>query len=294
MTNNQLDSGNSPIMTTASPSPYIVSPKTYYAKSRHPNYSSLDQTIQSQPQSRTATPSRSSSPVPPVEELVYDCFLHSIGKLQDPNRIKMTQAFTDYVSKTHITENLDFLVNLLKYQHWLEQIHEASQLYYHKLVNSLSDLNISHQISQEIIASEDKSPMVFAKARKQVMQLLMENCTEFGSYVRKQLREELRTPQDSPNLSPISPPFSPTFSPTELRNNPVVPSNIPRSKPRNITTVSNGTKSALNSNQTSAEVSSNSSSVSSTTSFLGQLKIGKEATATTSSSSSLKFWSRKK
>ena len=48
----------------------------------------------------------------------------------------------------------------------------------------------------------------------------MENCTEFGSYVRKQLREELRTPQDSPNLSPISPPFSPTFS---LLNSETIP-----------------------------------------------------------------------
>ncbi|RCK63854.1 hypothetical protein Cantr_10547 [Candida viswanathii] len=293
-------------MTTSSP-PYIVSPKTHHApKARHPittstnttiaNYSSLDQTIQS----RTATPSRSSSPVPPLEDLVYDCFLHSIGKLQDPSRIKMAQEFTHYAAKTHITENLDFLVSLHEYQSWLDQGHEESEHCYENLVTSLSDLNISHQIFQDIRNSQDRTPLVFAKAKKQIMQLLMENCTEFGSYIRKKIREELQlqTPQDSPNLSPISPPFSPPFSPTELRSN---PSSIPRTKPRNITAaVSNGTRSINNSNPNSADVSS-PSSVSSTASFLGQLKLGKEPTATTSSttststsSSSLKFWSRKK
>lgn len=296
MNNKQPDSGSSTIMTT-SPPPTVVSPSTHHPKAQHPHYSSLDQTIQSRSQSRTGTPFRSSSPVPPLEELVYDCFLHSQGKLEDPSRVKMTQEFIEYVTKTHITENFDFLVNLLKYQYLLENGHQESQQCYRDLVTNLSDLNIPHHISQDIIKSEDKSPMVFSTARKQVMQLLMENCTEFGSYIRKKLREELQSPQESPNLSPISPPFSPPFSPTELRSN---PSMIPRSKPKNIIAVSNGTRSVLNTNPNSAEVSSTSSSVSSTISFLGQLKIGKETTASTASSSSttgsssLKFWSRKK
>lgn len=125
---NALTSTSPPTITTSTStastltnsSPYPVSPRT---KNAMPSsiFTSLDQTIGSSTATNsTCSPiTRPSTPLlPPLEDLVNDCFLHSMGQLEDEGKIKVVQDFTDYLTKQHTQENLNFLVDIYRYEYY--------------------------------------------------------------------------------------------------------------------------------------------------------------------------------
>lgn len=63
--------------------------------------------------------------VPPLDELVNDCFLHTINQLNDFNKITIVESFMEYLLKQHCSENLNFLIDIYKYE-----------FYYNKLYNN--------------------------------------------------------------------------------------------------------------------------------------------------------------
>lgn len=107
--------------TVTNSSSYPISPRT---KNAVPSsiFTSLDQTMGSSTSTTNSTASpitRPSTPLlPPLEDLVNDCFLHSLGQLEDEGKIKMVQDFTDYLAKQHTQENLNFLVDIYRYEYY--------------------------------------------------------------------------------------------------------------------------------------------------------------------------------
>ncbi|RLV93926.1 hypothetical protein JA1_002029 [Spathaspora sp. JA1] len=55
-------------------------------------------------------------PCPPLDELVNDSFLESIGQLEDPGKIAFVKKFNDYLIKQHCQENLHFLIDIFNYE----------------------------------------------------------------------------------------------------------------------------------------------------------------------------------
>ncbi|KAG5417546.1 hypothetical protein I9W82_005182 [Candida metapsilosis] len=95
----------------------------------HPNPRVNTQLPSSQAQSQASTPgtispiqsagpSRSQSPiVPPLHDLVNDCFLLTIDKLQDETRTFIANSFHQCVAKLHCEENLEFLIDIYRYEY---------------------------------------------------------------------------------------------------------------------------------------------------------------------------------
>ncbi|CAD1808654.1 Regulator of G protein signaling domain family protein [Candida parapsilosis] len=66
----------------------------------------------------SSLPSRSQSPiVPPLHDLVNDCFLLTIDKLQDDTRAFIANSFHQCVAKQHCEENLEFLIDIYRYEY---------------------------------------------------------------------------------------------------------------------------------------------------------------------------------
>ncbi|KAG7666080.1 uncharacterized protein J8A68_000336 [[Candida] subhashii] len=81
--------------------------------------------------------SRSSSPsvIPPLDELVNDCFLHTINQLEDLNKLSIVESFMQYLIKQHCQENLYFLIDIYKYE-----------FYYNKLYNNNHE-SVEHRLN---------------------------------------------------------------------------------------------------------------------------------------------------
>ncbi|EGW30958.1 uncharacterized protein SPAPADRAFT_62865 [Spathaspora passalidarum NRRL Y-27907] len=86
--------------------------------------------INSYPVSVVPTPS--TTPVqacPPLDELVNDCFLDSIGQLEDPVKVAFVKKFNDYLIKQHCQENLHFLIDIFNYELYYNKIFPDSNTY---------------------------------------------------------------------------------------------------------------------------------------------------------------------
>lgn len=66
----------------------------------------------------SSVPSRLQSPiVPPLHDLVNDCFLLTIDKLHDDTRAFIANSFHQCVTKQHCEENLEFLIDIYRYEY---------------------------------------------------------------------------------------------------------------------------------------------------------------------------------
>lgn len=60
--------------------------------------------------------------VAPLEELVDDCFKHSIDQLNDPHKVYVVKLFARYIVEAHCHENLSFLIEIFKYEYYFDKI----------------------------------------------------------------------------------------------------------------------------------------------------------------------------
>ncbi|KAI5963332.1 uncharacterized protein KGF55_003124 [Candida pseudojiufengensis] len=69
--------------------------------------------VNSTKNSKTPPPSS----IPSLDDLVNDCFLLSIDKLDEDNRINICNQFHEFLIKQHCQENLEFLIDIYRYEY---------------------------------------------------------------------------------------------------------------------------------------------------------------------------------
>lgn len=66
------------------------------------------------------------SKVPTLDQLIDDCFRHSIGELHDQKKIDRVELFKKMVVELHCEENLAFMIDVYKYEYFYAKIYPQS------------------------------------------------------------------------------------------------------------------------------------------------------------------------
>jgi hypothetical protein len=84
---------------------------------------------------------------PCLRDLTSDCFLRSINQLDDPYRLKISTLFQKYVEKLHCEENLEFLIEIYKYEYYFDNIFPGTSDRRRLNSNSMTSLPFSSFVS---------------------------------------------------------------------------------------------------------------------------------------------------
>ncbi|CAN3365699.1 hypothetical protein DICA3_F19988 [Diutina catenulata] len=94
-----------------------------------------------------------------LDETVNYCFLQSIDLLSDPAKVQLALSFREFTERTHCEENLDFLIEIYKYEYYFEKVMSRSRA---GSPQTITKTNSDHNVSTDFVATLEDDEFEFS------------------------------------------------------------------------------------------------------------------------------------